>query len=264
MREVLIEVHCAILVALATAYKQQTLRVAHATLVIMKIIQLNDLRVKRLQDAIDHLDNGNVTAFGKRLGYKDGAFIRQMLSGTRNVTEKTVRAIEAIPGMGFWFDPLSALAKEHYAHQSDANVRRAPIGSRRVPLISYVQAGRMSEAVDPFPPGAAFEYLLTDLDLSEHAFALEIDGLSMTPEFNPGDRVIVDPAITQRPGDFVVAKNGHEEATFKRYRARGINAAGEEVFELVPLNPDYPTISSENQPVKIIAVMVEHRRYRKK
>ncbi len=120
----------------------------------------------------------------------------------------------------------------------------------------------MSEAIDPFPPGAAFEYLLTDLDLSEHAFALEIDGLSMTPEFQPGDRVIVDPAITPRPGDCVVAKNGREEATFKKYRARGINAAGQDVFELVPLNPDYPTISSEIQPVKIIAVMVEHRRYR--
>ncbi|QTP33506.1 putative HTH-type transcriptional regulator [Burkholderia glumae] len=230
----------------------------------MKIIEINELRRKRLQDAVDRLDNGNVSAFGRRLGYRDGAFIRQMLSGSRKVTENTVRAIEAIPGMGYWFDPLSTLAKEHYAEQSSVNVRPAPIGARRVPLISYVQAGRMSEAVDPFPPGAAFEYLLTDLELSEHAFALEIEGLSMAPEFNPGDRIIVDPAITQRPGDFVVAKNGHEEATFKRYRVRGINAAGEEVFELVPLNPDYPTINSEIQPVKIIAVMVEHRRYRKK
>ncbi|MBJ9659838.1 LexA family protein [Burkholderia gladioli] len=147
---------------------------------------------------------------------------------------------------------------------SFANVRGAEIGSRRVPLISYVQAGKMSEAVNPFPPGAAFEYLLTDLDLSDGAFALEIDGLSMAPEFNPGDRVIVEPALTPRPGDCVVAKNGHEEATFKRYRVRGINAAGQEVFELVPLNPDYPTINSEHEPVTIIAVMVEHRRYRKK
>jgi SOS-response transcriptional repressor LexA len=144
------------------------------------------------------------------------------------------------------------------------NVRHAEIGSRRIPLISYVQAGRMTEAVNVFPPGGAFEYLLTDLDLSEYAFALELEGLSMTPDFNPGDRVIVDPAVSPRPGDFVVAKNGHEEATFKRYRARGVNAAGQEVFELVPLNPDYPTISSEHEPVTIIAVMVEHRRYRKK
>lgn len=145
-----------------------------------------------------------------------------------------------------------------------ANVTPAQVGSRRVPLISSVQAGRMTEAVDPFPPGGAFEYLLTDLDLSDYAFALEIEGLSMAPDFNPGDRIIIDPAIQPRPGDFVVAKNGREEATFKKYRARGVGADGREAFELIPLNPDYPTISSEHEQVRIIGVMVEHRRYRKR
>ncbi|EGD06606.1 putative phage repressor [Burkholderia sp. TJI49] len=145
-----------------------------------------------------------------------------------------------------------------------ANVTPAQVGSRRVPLISSVQAGRMTEAVDPFPPGGAFEYLLTDLDLSDYAFALEIEGLSMAPDFNPGDRIIIDPAIQPRPGDFVVAKNGREEATFKKYRARGVGADGREAFELIPLNPDYPTISSEHERVRIIGVMVEHRRYRKR
>lgn len=144
------------------------------------------------------------------------------------------------------------------------NVAPADIGSRRVPLISSVQAGHLAEAVTPFPEGAAFEYLLTDLDLSENAFALEIEGLSMTPEFSPGDRVILDPALSPRPGDCVVAKNGREEATFKKYRARGIDESGRETFELVPLNPDYPTISSERERVVIIAVMVEHRRYRRR
>ncbi len=137
-------------------------------------------------------------------------------------------------------------------------------GIRRVPLINYVQAGRMTEAVDPFPAGAAFEYLLTDMDVSDHAFALEIDGNSMMPEFSPGDRVIVDPDLSPRPGDFVVAKNGKEEATFKRYRVRGINPSGQEIFDLVPLNQDYPTISSDIQPVEVLAVMVEHRKYRKR
>lgn len=145
-----------------------------------------------------------------------------------------------------------------------ANVAPADIGQRRVPLISSVQAGMMTEAVTPFPPGAAFEYLLTDLDLSDHAFALEIEGNSMEPEFRAGDRIIVDPALQAQPGDFVVAKNGREEATFKKYRPRGIGAAGREIFELIPLNPDYPTINSEHEPARIIGVMVEHRRYRRR
>ncbi|BDD93513.1 hypothetical protein PanNE5_29530 [Pandoraea sp. NE5] len=148
--------------------------------------------------------------------------------------------------------------------EGDANVRAAEIGMRRIPLISSVQAGLMHEAVTPFPPGSAFEYLLTDLDLSESAFALEVEGRSMEPEFKEGDRVIVDPAIKPIPGDFVVAKNGHEEATFKKYRPRGIDENGVEVFELVPLNPDYPTINSAREPAHVIAVMVEHRRYRRR
>ncbi|AIU29335.1 peptidase S24 [Pandoraea pnomenusa] len=144
------------------------------------------------------------------------------------------------------------------------NVMPAPIGQRRIPLISSVQAGRMTEALEPFPPGAAFEYLLTDLDLSDHAFALEIEGQSMEPDFKEGDRIIVDPALQPQPGDFVVAKNGREEATFKKYRPRGIGQGGREVFELVPLNDDYPTINSEHEPARIIGVMVEHRRYRRR
>lgn len=139
------------------------------------------------------------------------------------------------------------------------NVMPASIGQRRIPLISSVQAGRMTEALEPFPPGGAFEYLLTDLELSEHAFALEVEGRSMEPKFVEGDRLIVDPALSPRPGDFVIAKNGHEEATFKKYRPRGINAAGEEVFELVPLNNDYATINSGLEKVVIIGVVVEHR-----
>lgn len=147
---------------------------------------------------------------------------------------------------------------------SAVNVVPAEIGRRRVPLISSVQAGKMTEAVNPFPPGVAYEYLLTDLDLSDNAFALQIEGLSMWPEFQEGDRVIIEPALSPRPGDFVVAKNGHEEATFKKYRPRGTGADGREVFELVPLNPDYATINSEREPVAIIGVMMEHRRYRRK
>lgn len=146
----------------------------------------------------------------------------------------------------------------------NANVRPADMGLRRIPLISSVQAGQMTEAIDPFPPGAAFEYLLTDLKLSEQAFALEIEGQSMEPEFKEGDRIIIDPAVQPQPGDFVVAKNGCEEATFKKYRPRGIGQDGREVFELVPLNVDYPTINSANEPARIIGVMVEHRRYRRR
>jgi hypothetical protein len=69
----------------------------------MNELEIQALRVARLREAIDKVSAGNKTAFGRRLGYADGAFIRQMLSGDRAVTEKTIRQIEALPGMTEWF-----------------------------------------------------------------------------------------------------------------------------------------------------------------
>lgn len=122
----------------------------------------------------------------------------------------------------------------------------------------------MTEAVDAYSLGDAAEWLLTDLELSPSAFALRIKGDSMLPEFREGDTVIIDPAVTPLPGDYVVAKNDDNEATFKKYRPRGLNEQGQPVFELVPLNEDYPSLRSDRSNLQIIGTMVEHRRYRKR
>ena len=153
------------------------------------------------------------------------------------------------------------------AHTSDSiasNIAPAAIGRNRIPLIDYVQAGMWTAVADTFQPGDADEWLLTDLELSSSAFALQIKGDSMAPEFNEGDRVIIDPDVSPQAGDYVVAKNGGEEATFKKYRVRGQDEAGNTVFELIPLNQDYAPMRSDQQPIQIVGTMVEHRKYRKK
>lgn len=147
---------------------------------------------------------------------------------------------------------------------SDINVAGSSVGNHHVPLIDYVQAGAWSAPADPYTLGDAHEWLLTDLDLHKDSFALEIRGDSMTPDFQPGDRVIIDVGIQPQPGDFVVAKNGDQEATFKKYRVRGYDETGNITFDLVPLNSDYPTISSDMTPIHVLGVMVEHRKYRKR
>ena len=60
-------------------------------------------RRQRLELAAVRLTGGNVTALGRLLGYRDGAFVRQMLSGNRSVSDKTVRAVESLRGMEGWF-----------------------------------------------------------------------------------------------------------------------------------------------------------------
>ena len=133
-----------------------------------------------------------------------------------------------------------------------------------VPVIDYVTAGSWSEIADPFMPGGGFDYIGTDLSISRNAFALIIDGLSMAPEFQPGDKIIIDPLVSPRPGEFVVAKlDETDEATFKKYRPRGRDSNGVDIIELVPLNPDWPPLSIDaDHPGHIVGTMVEHRRYR--
>ncbi|HBR6619831.1 TPA: helix-turn-helix domain-containing protein [Klebsiella pneumoniae] len=136
-------------------------------------------------------------------------------------------------------------------------------GARKIPILSYVQAGAFA-ALENLDIDGDFEYVLTTVDLSERSFALRIRGDSMEPDFREGDIVIIDADVYPTPGEFVAASNGSHEATFKKYRPVGIDQQGKEDFELVPLNSDYPICRSWEKPVKIIGTMVEHRIFRRK
>lgn len=137
--------------------------------------------------------------------------------------------------------------------------------SARVPVIDRVQAGDWTEVADPYALGAGDEVLQTDVGVSGGTFALVIEGRSMEPDFLPGDKIIIDPAVQPRPGDYVVAKrDDDDEATFKKYRLKSQDEQGNDVIELKPLNPDWPTlVIDRDHPGHIVGTMVEHRRYRR-
>lgn len=126
---------------------------------------------------------------------------------------------------------------------------------KRIPLLR-------TEEVLPFIDGTHSTTkkgieVMTDSEVSGGAFAIEIEGDSMKPTFKAGDRVVIDPNIKPEPGDFVAASVG-SAITFRKYRSRGFNS-----FELVPLNDDWPTVASENEDIRVLGVMAEHRSYRK-
>lgn len=180
---------------------------------------------------------------------------------SRSLDRSTARYIEQMTGKpeGWMDQPI----------ETGSNVSAASIGMSPVPVISYIQAGAWSEVVDPYQPGDGDEVIYTDQAVSSSTFALRIRGDSMyrpdSPDsFSEGDLVIIDPNVQPRPGEYVAAKNCDQEATFKKYRPRGLNAQGVEYFELVPLNPDYETMRSDLQPITIIGTMIEHRRFRKR
>ncbi|MDC5528888.1 hypothetical protein NRA55_14100 [Acinetobacter baumannii] len=130
--------------------------------------------------------------------------------------------------------------------------------TKLVPLISLVAAGGFKEAILNAHDGYIASY---NTSLSKDAFALEVDGMSMAPDFMPGDKIICDPNVKPYPGDCVIAQkfeDGIAEATFKKYKPRGFDENGKEYFELEPINPDYPIMTSKFQNIEIIATVVEH------
>lgn len=137
--------------------------------------------------------------------------------------------------------------------------------NRPVPIIGYVQAGLWTEATDPYAMGGGDGWVTPDEGVGKNAFALRIKGDSNYPDYKEGEIVIIDPDISPQPGDFVAAKNGEEEATFKKFRPRGTDENGKDVFELAPLNEDFPTLYSDRDgPMRIVGTMVEHRRFRRR
>ncbi|WP_210459097.1 LexA family protein [Pantoea ananatis] len=148
--------------------------------------------------------------------------------------------------------------------KSGTNVAPAELGSKRIPILSYVQAGLWTESQEYRSYDGGMSYLLVDDDVSNNAFALIIEGDSMAPKFNAGDKIIVDPEVYPVPGDFVVALDGVKNQTvFKKFRPTGVDSHGNDIYELVPLNDDFPTLRSEKGKLSIIGTMVEHRISRK-
>lgn len=136
-------------------------------------------------------------------------------------------------------------AKLHPAHVSVAAESLGGYGlppSALVPVLTWVQAGALRSAVDLYPyAGAAEEYTTVALR-GEHCFALRVRGDSMLPEFREGDMIVVDPDLSPRSGDFVVAVlDGTGEATFKRYQKKKDGEV------LMPLNPDYVPIVLQSE-----------------
>lgn len=107
-------------------------------------------------------------------------------------------------------------------------------------------------------------FILAEADNVEDLFALYIRDQSNYPEFRIDDLVIIDRSASPRPGDMVIAVDGKGEAIFRRYRVIKSGSRGAVVFALVPMNEDYPTLRSDECPLSVRGVMVEHRKYRRR
>jgi SOS-response transcriptional repressor LexA len=131
-----------------------------------------------------------------------------------------------------------------------------PVGeSKRIPIISWTQAGSWQEIGDTSQYGDYGEYVETD---ARGIFALRVRGNSMEAEFHEGDIIVINPYLKPEHNDYVVVSNVEGEATFKQLKKYGTTRV------LHPLNPKYDDIElRKDTEYSVVGVVVEKKkRYR--
>lgn len=139
-----------------------------------------------------------------------------------------------------------------------SNIIFRDLNLHKIPVLDYVQAGFWHEVT--YDGTTPHSYTYTDYigNNPEAIFSVIVQGESMEPDFKEGDMLIVDSSISPKPGCFVIAHNGSHEATFKKYRVLSHDEFGRDIFELIPLNKDFPTLSSIKHEIRIIGIVVRH------
>lgn len=108
------------------------------------------------------------------------------------------------------------------------------VGLRKVPLISWVQAGL------PTPVSSLDDldkWYICPVSISNEGFALKVRGESMEPMFYEGDIVFIDPEVPAESGRIVAAVDdgaADPEATLKKLVKDGSD------YYLKALNPEWP------------------------
>lgn len=189
------------------------------------VMSLKLIRIQRLKLFASQRGHEGPVALGLAIG-KSPSQASDLTTGKASFGEKVARSIEASADLPQnWLDNLG----------QDPNVSEGPVLRGQVPILSDVQAGMYKQQIDNNHPGdGGLELISTSVQVNRYTFALRVQGDSMEPEFTEGMVLIVEPELDPQPGDYVIAKNGNEETTFKQLIRDGAD------WYLKPLNSRYP------------------------
>jgi len=134
----------------------------------------------------------------------------------------------------------------------------APVAPRMAPVLSWVQAGTMTN-VESVDMSQVEEWLPIPDGDCERCFYLKVQGLSNYPEFHEGDYILVDPTLPfsdMNSGDIIVVRK-FDDATFKRLV---IEPDGTKYLQAI--NPEFkPNIIPLDQDCEFVGEVVDCIRY---
>ena len=133
-----------------------------------------------------------------------------------------------------------------------------PVAPRMAPVLSWVQAGTMTN-VQAFDMSQVEDWLPIPDGDCEKCFYLKVQGLSNYPEFHEGDYILVDPTLPfgdMNSGDIIVVRK-FDDATFKRLV---IEPDGTKYLQAI--NPEFkPNIIPLDQDCEFVGEVVDCIRY---
>lgn len=137
-------------------------------------------------------------------------------------------------------DPNWLMSGKESQARLDNNVdvsQKIPFDGRPIPVISWVAAGSFEPIETVLRDAEVDEYLPPIKECGRNGYGLIVTGISMSPKFEPEDRIYVNPdfqVIDLKTGDLVIVScAGDNEATFKQLIIEGTTKY------LKPLNPKW-------------------------
>ena len=116
--------------------------------------------------------------------------------------------------------------------------QKISLEGRPIPVISWVAAGSFDPIETVLRDTRIDEYMPPLKECGKNGYGLIVTGISMSPKFEIGDRIYVNPDIQTFDlisGDLVIVSCcGDTEATFKKLIIEG----GDKYLQ--PINPDWP------------------------
>ena len=137
-------------------------------------------------------------------------------------------------------DPNWLMSGKESRVRLDNNVdisQKIPFKGFPVPVISWVAAGSFGPIETVLRDAEVDEYLPPIKECGKNGYGLVVTGISMSPKFEPEDRIYVNPDFQVsdlKTGDLVIVScAGDNEATFKQLIIEGTTKY------LKPLNPKW-------------------------